>query len=209
MLGLVVNMANTPLEVSASVLTPLDIDNHLAYAAQQCLDGYAEAVHHVIRRKAMFNKKVVQSKAGVAIFKKGQLVQVHCSDLMNTLSTDCKLQPSWSGPYCIQDHLLNSYKLEELDGMPKTSEFSARHLHAFTPREGMDLAREQRVLEDRLAREEGEIEGLEGLGLRGTEWGGEAGQGGELEQREDSAGVDEGAYEPDDETSNIASHVSG
>jgi hypothetical protein len=44
MLGLVVNTVNTPLETIASVLTPSDIDNHLAYAAQQRLDGYTEAV---------------------------------------------------------------------------------------------------------------------------------------------------------------------
>jgi hypothetical protein len=96
MLGLVVDMANTPLEASTSVLTPIDIDNHLTYAAQQHLDGYAEAIHHAIWRKA---KKVLQSRAGVVTFKEGQLVQVYRSDLMNTLSTDRKLLPTWTGPY--------------------------------------------------------------------------------------------------------------
>ena len=88
MLGLVVNTANTPLETSASILTPSDIDKHLTYAAQQRLDGYAGAIHHVIRRKATFDRKVMKSRAGVTMFKKGQLVQVYHSDLMNTLSTD-------------------------------------------------------------------------------------------------------------------------
>jgi hypothetical protein len=49
LLGLVVNTASTPLEASTSVLTPSDIDNHLTYAAQQRLDGYAEAINHAIR----------------------------------------------------------------------------------------------------------------------------------------------------------------
>ena len=48
------------------------------------------------------------------------------------------------------------YKLEELDGTIKPGEFSARRLRAFTPREGMDLAREQKAIEEGLAREEEE-----------------------------------------------------
>ena len=35
MLGMVVNTANTPLEVSASILTPENVDRHMTYAAQQ------------------------------------------------------------------------------------------------------------------------------------------------------------------------------
>ena len=63
LLGLVVNTASTPLETSTSVLTPSDVDNHLTYAAQQRLDGYAEAIHHAIRRKATFDRKVLKSSA--------------------------------------------------------------------------------------------------------------------------------------------------
>jgi len=133
LLGLVVNTINTPLETSASILSPSDIDRHLAYSTQQQLDGYSEAVHHAIRRKATFDKKVLKSKAGVVVFEKGQLVQVYRNDLMNTLSTDKKLQPTWSGPYRIHERLLNSYKLEDLDGTLKTGEYSARRLRLFTP----------------------------------------------------------------------------
>jgi len=155
LLGLVVNTINTPLETSASILSPSDIDRHLAYSTQQQLDGYSEAVHHAIRRKATFDKKVLKSKAGVVVFEKGQLVQVYRNDLMNTLSTDKKLQPTWSGPYRIHERLLNSYKLEDLDGTLKTGEYSARRLRLFTPRDGTELARDQKELEDRLtAREE-------------------------------------------------------
>ena len=163
LLGLVVNTVNTPLEASASVLTPSEVDNHLTYAAQQRLDGYAEAVRHAIRRKATFDKRVQQSRAGVVTFQKGQLVQVYRSDLMNTLSTDRKLQPTWSGPYRVLERLLNSYKLEELDGTPKPGEYNARRLRLFTPREGTELASQQKELEERLAEEEGGSEEPAGL----------------------------------------------
>ena len=88
------------------------------------------------------------------MFKKGQLVQVYRNDLMNTLSTDRKLQPTWSGPYRIREQILNSYKLEDLDGTPKVGEYSARRLRTLTPREGTELARTQQELEEKIEREE-------------------------------------------------------
>jgi hypothetical protein len=193
MLGLVINTANTPLEASTSVLTPADIDKHFTYAAQQRLDGYTEAIHHAIRRKATFDKKVLKSRAGVVTFKKGQLVQAYRSDLMNTLSTDRKLQPTWSGPYRIQEQILNSYKLEELDGTPRSGEYSARRLRAFIPREGTELARLQREVEERIARE-----GMEGntevaMGMEDPD-----------NETNDEGKMDDGGEEED---SNIASRV--
>jgi len=56
LLGLVVNRTGTPLEVSSSFLPPKDIDVHMAYVAQQRLDGYEEAVWHAIQRKAAFDR---------------------------------------------------------------------------------------------------------------------------------------------------------
>jgi hypothetical protein len=44
LLGMVVNTARTPLEASASMLTPENMDQHMTYTAQQRLDRYAEAV---------------------------------------------------------------------------------------------------------------------------------------------------------------------
>ena len=82
---------------------------------------------------------------------------------MNTLSTDRKLQPTWSGPYRVLEQLLNSYKLEELDGTPKPGEYNARRLRLFTPREGTELASQQKELEERLAEEEGGSEEPAGL----------------------------------------------
>ena len=139
----------------------MDVDKHLTYAAQQRLDGYAEAIHHAIRRKATFDKKVLKSRAGITTFRRGQLVQVYRSDLMNTLSTDRKLQPTWSGPYRVSEQILNLYRLENLDGSPKTGEYSARRLRAFTPREGTDLARAQKEFEERGRETMVEREGLD------------------------------------------------
>ena len=50
---------------------------HTAYAAQQRLDGYAEAVKHAIEFKTRFNRKVLESREGEVTFEKGCLVQVY------------------------------------------------------------------------------------------------------------------------------------
>ena len=98
LLGLVVNMVNTPLEASASLLPPQDINVHFAYAAQQQLDGYSEAVQHMVHCKAVFDRKVINSQGGQVTFTKGQLVQVYRSDLTHTLSMERKIVPMWSPP---------------------------------------------------------------------------------------------------------------
>jgi len=118
LLGLVVNTSKMPIEVSSSFLPPSDIDTHMTYAVQQRLDGYAEAVHHAVRRKAAFDCKVTKSKAGVIEFKKGQLVQVYNNKLAQTLGAEHKITPLWSPPRRITELLLNSYKLEDLDRHP-------------------------------------------------------------------------------------------
>lgn len=128
LLGLVVNTSKTPLEVSSSFLQPSDIDTHMTYGVQQCLDGYAEAVHHAMRHKAAFDHRVTKSRAGVVEFKKGELVQVYRNKLALTLSMECKLTPMWSPPRRITERLLNSYKLEMLEGTPLEGFFNMRHL---------------------------------------------------------------------------------
>jgi len=128
LLGLVVNMSKTPMEVSSSFLPPLDIDTHMTYAAQQWLDGYVEAVHHAVHRKAAFDHRVMKSRAGAVEFKKGQLVQVYKNKLVLTLSMEHKLLPMWSPPHCIAKRLLNSYRLETLQGTPLDGMFNARRL---------------------------------------------------------------------------------
>jgi hypothetical protein len=144
LLGLVVNTAKTPLEASSSILGPTEVDNQIAYVAQQRLDGYSEAVRHAIRRKAVFDRKVESARGGAVVFEVGQLVQIHRSDLYNTLSSERKLQPMWSQPKRVIERLTNSYRLEELDGTPITGKFSARGLRGFDARPGTKLWEEER-----------------------------------------------------------------
>jgi len=154
LLGMVVNTANTPLDASSSILMPENVDQHMTYAAQQRLDGYAEAVRHAIRRKATFDKRVQRSKTGEVTFTRGQLVQVFDSGLAKTLRTERKLQAMWRGPYRVAERILNSYKLETTDGAPLDGEFNARRLRVFEPREGTELATLQEAFMAKL-REEG------------------------------------------------------
>jgi hypothetical protein len=92
-------------------------------------------VRHAIRRKAAFDKKVLQRAPGEVIFRPGQLVQVYRNDLDYMFKVERKFIPKWSIPRRVQSRILNSYKLITLEGNPLPGEFSARHLRLFTPHE--------------------------------------------------------------------------
>jgi hypothetical protein len=53
----------------------------------------------------------------------------------------------WSEPHRIAEQLLNSYKLETLEGQPLDGEYHARRLREFVPREGTELAAQQKEIE--------------------------------------------------------------
>ena len=59
LLGLVVNTTPTNVDHSVLPITEQDVSTQMAYVVQQRLDGYAEAVVHVMRRKSAFDKKVL------------------------------------------------------------------------------------------------------------------------------------------------------
>ncbi|KIK32384.1 hypothetical protein CY34DRAFT_101621, partial [Suillus luteus UH-Slu-Lm8-n1] len=59
-LGLIVNTPPMPLEDSTSVLQNQDITAQIMYVEQQQLDGYEEAIRHTIKRKAVFDKRLLQ-----------------------------------------------------------------------------------------------------------------------------------------------------
>ena len=143
LLSLIVNTTPTPLEVSSSMPVPQDFDTHMAYAAQQRLDGYAEAIRHAIDRKTRFDRRVLTSKEGEVTFKKGDLVQIFHNDLAKSISTDHKLAPMWSAPCRVLERMLNSYKLISLEGQPLEGDYHARRLRMFVPREGTELATQQ------------------------------------------------------------------
>jgi hypothetical protein len=157
---LIVNTTPTPLEVSSSLPVPSDFDTHMAYAAQQRLDGYAEAIRHAMDRKTRFDRRILDSAEGEVVFEVGQLVQIFRSDLAKSISSERKLAPMWSEPHRISERLLNSYKLETLEGQPLDGEYNARRLRKFVPRGGTELATQQKEFEERRIEEldmEGEI----------------------------------------------------
>lgn len=165
LLGLVVDTKRTELTHSTTEPGATDAAIHMAYAAQQRLDGYDEAVKHAIKQKRVFNQRALKRHQAETVFTPGQLVQVYRSDLDYTFKTERKILPKWSQPYRIESRLRNSYRLETLAGAPIMGEFSARRLRAFLPREGtrlhteqqeymMKKLREQMVDEGRMSSEE-------------------------------------------------------
>ena len=69
-------MNTPPTEVTTTVepITAAEVAVQMAYVAQQRLDGYAEMVTHAIKRKSIFDKRVLARKPGEVVFSKGQLV---------------------------------------------------------------------------------------------------------------------------------------
>ena len=61
--------------------------------------------------------------------------------------------PMWSELHRITEQLLNLYKLETLNGQPLEGEYHTRQLRRFPPREGMELASQQKEIEARLEEE--------------------------------------------------------
>jgi hypothetical protein len=146
LLSLIVNTTPTPLEASLSMPALQDFDMHMAYAAQQRLDGYSEAVQHAMDRKTRFDRRVLDSREGEVIFEAGQLVQVYHNDLAKSIGSERKLSPMWSEPHRIRERLLNSYKVETLEGHLLEGEYHARRLREFVPREGTELATRQKEI---------------------------------------------------------------
>lgn len=77
LLGLVVNTKPTNVDQSVLPITDQDIAMQMAYVSQQRLDGYTEAVAHAVRRKSVFDKKVLAHTPGEVIFSRGQMVQIY------------------------------------------------------------------------------------------------------------------------------------
>jgi len=92
-------------------------------------------------------------------FKNGQLVQIYRNKIVLKLGTECKLMPLWSPPCRVTEHLLNSYRLKTLEGVPLDGLFNARCLRGFSPREGMELATQQKMVEEWLTSQGSEAEG--------------------------------------------------
>jgi hypothetical protein len=83
-----INSPRTMAEVAGGEApTEMEAAVHMAYAAQQRIDGYEAIVKHAISWKNTFNRHVRKS-SGEVVFHVGQLVQVYCSDLDYTFKTE-------------------------------------------------------------------------------------------------------------------------
>jgi len=98
LLGQVINTPRTDLSNSTSAIRTSDVSTQMAYVAQQQLDGYDAAVRHAIKRKAAFDKRVLERTPGEVIFHKGQLVQFYRSNLDYTFEAKRKLLQMVSTP---------------------------------------------------------------------------------------------------------------
>jgi hypothetical protein len=155
LLGMVVNTDATPVSISAvEEVRKEDVTNQMAYVAQQRLDGYAAVVKHAVKRKAVFDKRVLARKPGEVVFRPGQLVQVYRNDLDMTFKTERKLLPKWSEPRRVTRREVNSYRLATLEGEEISGRFSARRLREFVPKKGTRLAVEQEEVQKREDEEE-------------------------------------------------------
>jgi hypothetical protein len=76
LLGTIVNSQDELNPEDIAEPTKSDIALHLVYANQQCLDGYLETVDHTVKRKQIFDRKVLQQAPREVNFKIGDLVQV-------------------------------------------------------------------------------------------------------------------------------------
>jgi hypothetical protein len=86
--------------------------------------------------------------SGEVSFRKGSLVQIYQSNLDYTFKTERKLMPKWSQPYRVRKRIWNAYLLEQPDGTPIKGGFSVRRLHAFMPRRGSQLEKDQEEWEE-------------------------------------------------------------
>jgi hypothetical protein len=200
------------VEISVSELAESAVGIQNSYTEQQNLDAYSHVVEHAMKRKAAFDKRVINSRDGVIEYKKGDLVQIRNSTLDFTLSTDAKLLPRWGQPHRVVDCVRNSYRLETIHGLPVRGTISARCLRRFIPKFGTELFSEQAVLEMERAGRPDEV--MEGLDIEDEEERPEDDDEGEVEdvtlgEGELSRGVVEALGDADDGSAGTALHAGG
>lgn len=159
LLGIAVNTPKTALDEASSVLGAEEAATHMLYAEQQRLDGYEEVLHHASRRKSVFDRKVLKSRQGEVVFKKGDLVQYRFNQLDNTHSTKVKLAVRWSELVRVAECLENSYELATRDGSRVDGgPFHACRVRCFMARPGTRLWEEQKEVERLRLEEKEEVE---------------------------------------------------
>jgi hypothetical protein len=147
LLGIVVNTKPTLPDGIVAAPTREEVELQMAYVDHQRFDGYAQIVDHALRRKAAFDKQVLDRSPREVIFRAGDLVQVYRSDLDFTFKTERKMVPKFSAPRRVISRNQNSYQIETLEGFPIAGKFSSRRLRLFVPRKGTELEEIQAAME--------------------------------------------------------------
>ncbi|KAJ7711794.1 hypothetical protein B0H16DRAFT_1744800 [Mycena metata] len=137
--AMVINTAETGVQAASDEISMDDIDVQHTYATQQRFDGYARAVKHGVARKAAFDRRVLDSKAGEVIFAPGDLVQVLDPKYKKTYLTSKKILPEWSGAFRVKERLLNSYIIETIYEEELAGEYNSRHLRPLEAPKGSSL----------------------------------------------------------------------
>ncbi|THV05883.1 hypothetical protein K435DRAFT_585493, partial [Dendrothele bispora CBS 962.96] len=78
-----------------------DVEVQMAYVEQQRLDGYDMIMRHALRRKEVFDRRVLRRDPGEVIFKKGQLVQIRREK--DRHRAENKSMPRWSIPHRVTE----------------------------------------------------------------------------------------------------------
>jgi len=101
LLGQVINTPQTDLANCTSAIQLSDANVHMAYVTQQRLDSYEAIVQHAVKRKAVFDKRVLACSPREVIFSAAQLIQFFYSNQHNMLEARHKVILKWSPPHCI------------------------------------------------------------------------------------------------------------
>jgi hypothetical protein len=136
---MIINTVATGVETATAEVTMGDVVLQRVYADQQRFDGYARAVKHGATRKAAFDRRVLDSKAGEVVFMAGDLVQVLDPKYKKTFLTSKKILPEWSGAFRVKERLLNSYIIETIYGQELAGEYNSRRLRLLKPPKGSSL----------------------------------------------------------------------
>jgi hypothetical protein len=91
--AMVINTSKTGVETASAEISMADVDVQHAYATQQRFDGYAHAVKHSASRKAVFDRRVLESRGGEVLFAPGDLVQVLAPKYQKTFLTSKRILP--------------------------------------------------------------------------------------------------------------------
>jgi hypothetical protein len=137
--AMVINTVETGVEAASAAVLMDNIDIQQAYAGQEHFNGYARVVKHGVARKAMFDRRVLESSASEVIFEVGDLVQVLDPKYKKTFLTSKKILLEWSGTLRVKERLLNSYVIKTIYGQELDGEYNSRCLWPLHAPKGSSL----------------------------------------------------------------------